>query len=140
MGDDARELLSQLSTAEKAGLTGGTTYWETTGVSRLGIAPLLTSDGPNGVRGARWGDISMCLPAPTALAASWNPSLVEEVGRILGAEAQDIGASILLAPNVNLHRHPLGGRSFECFSEDPMLSAAMAVAYVRGVQSMGVAS
>jgi beta-glucosidase len=140
MGDDVQELLSQLSRAEKAGLTGGTTYWETTGVPRLGIAPLLTSDGPNGVRGARWGDISMCLPAPTALAASWNPSLVEEVGTVLGAEAQDIGVRILLAPNVNLHRHPLGGRSFECFSEDPMLSAAMAVAYVKGVQSTGVAS
>ena len=58
---------------------------------------------------------------------------------VLGAEAHDKEASVLLAPNVNLHRHPLGGRSFECFSEDPMLTSAMAVAYIRGVQSTGVA-
>jgi beta-glucosidase len=120
-------------------LTGGSSYWEAAGIPAADIGPLLTSDGPNGVRGPRWGDVSTCLPSATALAASWNPALVEEVGTVLGAEAHDIGASILLAPTVNLHRHPLGGRSFECFSEDPLLTSAMAVAYVRGVQATKVA-
>ncbi len=131
--------IAGLSAREKAALTGGTTYWETSGVESLGLEPLLTSDGPNGVRGARWGDISMCLPSATALAASWNRDLVEQVAVVLGAEAHDMKASILLAPNVNVHRHPLGGRNFECFSEDPLLSSEMAVAYIRGVQSTGVA-
>ncbi len=129
----------ELTTAEKAALTGGTTYWETAGVERLGLGPLLTSDGPNGVRGPRWGDVSMCLPSPTALAATWNRDLVEQVGGVLGAEANDKGVRVLLAPTVNLHRHPLGGRHFECFSEDPFLTSAMAVAYVRGVQGAAVA-
>lgn len=133
------EVSSELRASEKAALTGGTTYWRTSGVPRLGLEPLVTSDGPNGVRGERWGDVSMCLPSPTALAASWNRDLVERVGVVLGAEAHDKQVNVLLAPNVNLHRHPLGGRSFECFSEDPFLSSAMAVAYVAGVQSTGVA-
>ena len=104
-----------------------------------GVRPLPTSDGPNRRARAGWGDVSICLPSATALAATWNPALVEEVGIVLGAEAHDVGASILLAPTVNLHRHPLGGRSFECFSEDPLLTSAMAVAYVRGVQATRVA-
>ena len=129
----------ELTLGERAALTGGTSYWRTAGVARLGLEPLLTSDGPNGVRGEGWGDVSLCLPSATALAATWNRDLVEQVGVILGAEAHDKEASVLLAPNVNLHRHPLAGRSFECFAEDPMLTSAMAVAYVRGVQSTGVA-
>jgi len=128
-----------LSAREKAALTGGTSYWETSGAPTLGLDPLLTSDGPNGVRGPRWGDVSMCLPSATALASTWNRDLVREVAVVLGAEARDRTVSVLLAPNVNLHRHPLGGRSFECFSEDPVLVAEMAVAYIGGVQSTGVA-
>ena len=130
---------SDLTTSEAAALTGGSSYWRTAGVERLGIKPLITSDGPNGVRGERWGDVSLCFPSSTALAATWNRELVEEVGLALGAEARDRRVDILLAPNVNLHRHPLGGRSFECFSEDPYLSSAMAVVYIRGVQRTGVA-
>ncbi len=130
---------SELSAGEKAALTGGTTYWQTSGVERLGMEPLVTSDGPNGVRGQRWGDVSMCFPCATALASTWNRELVREVSLALGAEARDMQVDVLLAPNVNLHRHPLGGRSFECFSEDPFLTSVMAVAYVLGVQSAGVA-
>jgi beta-glucosidase len=128
-----------LSSREKAALTGGTTYWSTSGAERLGLEPLVTSDGPNGVRGTRWGDVSMCLPSATALASTWNRDLVERVAVVLGAEARDKKVSVLLAPNVNLHRHPLGGRNFECFSEDPVLTSELAVAYIRGVQSTGVA-
>ena len=73
-----------------------------------------------------------------ALGATWDPRLVRLIGEVLGDEALDKGARVLLAPTVNIHRHPVGGRNFECFSEDPLLSAAMAVAYVQGVQSRGV--
>ena len=96
------------------------------------------SDGPNGVRGSRWGEISACMPSATALGATWDPRLVRLIGEVLGDEALDKGARVLLARTVNIHRHPVGGRNFECFSEDPLLSAAMAVAYVQGVQSRGV--
>ncbi len=79
-----------------------------------------------------------CFPVGTALAATWNPDLVEQVGIALGEEAQSKGAHILLAPTVNIHRSPLAGRNFECFSEDPYLTGRMGVAYIKGVQSQGV--
>ena len=75
-----------------------------------------------------------------ALASTWNPALVEEIGAALAEEALSKGARVLLAPTVNIHRSPLNGRNFECYSEDPLLSAEIAVAYVRGVQSKGVAA
>ena len=79
------------------------------------------------------------MPCGTALAATWDPELVEQIGALLGHETRAKGAGVLLAPTVNLHRHPLGGRNFECFSEDPFLTAEVAVAYVTGVQKTGVA-
>ncbi|HET6794224.1 MAG TPA: glycoside hydrolase family 3 C-terminal domain-containing protein [Acidimicrobiales bacterium] len=128
--------------AEAAALLAGVDLWTTGAVGRLGLGPVKMSDGPNGARGADFmgGLSSVLFPCGTALASSWDPALVEEVGRALGAEARSKGAHVLLAPTVNLHRHPLGGRNFECFSEDPFLSAITAAAYVRGVQSQGVAA
>ena len=79
------------------------------------------------------------MPTATALAATWDPNLVRMIGEVIGDEALDKGVRVLLAPTVNIHRHPLGGRSFECFSEDPVLTGTLAVAYVEGVQSRGVA-
>jgi beta-glucosidase len=138
---DIDELVAQLTLAEKASLTAGYDLWHTPGVERLGIPPLKVSDGPNGARGARWGaGGSMCFPCGTALGATWDVDLVHEVGQCLGDEVRDKGAQVHLAPTVNLHRHPLAGRNFECYSEDPYLSARMAVAYITGVQSRGVAS
>ncbi len=128
----------RLSLADQAALTVGDGWWYTAGVPALGLEAVHVSDGPNGARGARWGEISACLPSATALGATWDPQLVREIGEVLGDEALDKGARVLLAPTVNIHRHPVGGRSFECFSEDPVISAAMAVAYVQGVQSRGV--
>ena len=127
-----------LSLADQVALTVGVGWWQTSGVTALGLDGVHVTDGPNGARGARWGEISACLPSATSLAATWDPPLVELIGEVLGDEALDKGARVLLAPTVNIHRHPVGGRSFECFSEDPVLSSAMAVAYVRGVQSRGV--
>ena len=99
------------------------------------------SDGPAGVRGTSWsGPASASFPCGAALGATWDPALVEEVGRALGREAHSKSAHVVLAPTVNLHRTPIGGRNFECFSEDPVLTAEIAVAYVRGLQRERVAA
>jgi beta-glucosidase len=138
---DFDDIIAALTLDEKAALAAGTDLWHTPGVERLGIAPIKVTDGPNGARGERWGGAaSMCFPCGTALGATWDPALVHEVGACLGDEARDKQAHVLLAPTVNLHRHPLAGRNFECYSEDPHLSARLAVAFVTGVQSRGVSA
>ncbi|HEX6685938.1 MAG TPA: glycoside hydrolase family 3 C-terminal domain-containing protein [Candidatus Limnocylindrales bacterium] len=103
---------------------------------------IVMSDGPIGVRGTQWAgaDPSIALPSPTALAATWDVELARRVGRLLGQEARRKGVHVLLAPTVNLHRSPLGGRHFEAYSEDPLLTGAIGAAYVRGVQDQGVAA
>jgi beta-glucosidase len=135
---DAR--LAEMSLEEKVSLLSGSDVWGVPGLPRHGIPSLVMSDGPSGVRGATFLEgRAASFPCETALAASWDPELVRTVGRALGREARRVGAHVLLAPTANLHRHPLGGRNFECFSEDPLLSAVMVQAYVDGVQSEGVA-
>ena len=97
----------------------------------------------SGIRGNHFfmGSPAKCLPSSTAMGATFDPALVEEVGRkILAEEAKIKAASVLLAPTCNIQRNPLGGRSFESFSEDPFLSGMIAAAYVRGVQSGGIAT
>src|SRR5262249_42193192 len=120
----------------------GTDLWRIPAVERIGLAALKMSDGPNGARGEQWGGgpRSALFPCGTALAATWDTSLVQRVGEALGDEARSKGAHVLLAPTVTLHRSPLGGRDFECFSEDPYLSARMAVAVITGLQGRGVAA
>ena len=99
------------------------------------------SDGPVGARGTRFdGPASLDVPCSTALAATWEPDLVERIGQVLGRETKAKGAGVLLAPTVNLHRTPTGGRNFECMSEDPYLTSRIAVGYVQGLQSEGVAA
>ena len=129
---------ARLSLVDQAALTVGVGWWHTAGAADFGLEGAHVTDGPNGARGARWGEVSACMPSATALAATWDRHLVELIGEVLGDEALDKGAGVLLAPTVNIQRHPVGGRSFECFSEDPLLTAVMAVAYVRGVQSRGI--
>jgi beta-glucosidase len=138
MTDDATELTLE----EKAALAAGTDLWHTFPVERLGIPVIKMTDGPVGARGAEYvgGPPSTCFPCGTALAASWDTDLVRRVGAALGDEAIAKGAHVLLAPTVNIHRTPLAGRNFECFSEDPHLTARMAVAYIGGVQSRQVAA
>src|SRR5260221_1688731 len=141
MRDSVDELLSQLTLQEKVALLAGADMWHTTPIERLGIPALKVTDGPHGARGSEGftGAVtSACFPAEIALAASWNTALVERVGQALGQETRAKGAHVLLAPTVNIHRSPLAGRNFECFSEDPHLSARMAVAFITGVQSLGV--
>ncbi|MER3483353.1 MAG: glycosyl hydrolase, partial [Meiothermus sp.] len=130
-----------MTLGEKISLAAGSDFWHTTPVPRLGIGRIKVTDGPNGARGAEWDGISSaCFPCGTALAATWNPDLVRQVGNALADEVHSKGASVLLAPTVNIHRSPLGGRNFECYSEDPYLSSRMAVAYITGLQEKGVAA
>ncbi|WP_235038025.1 beta-glucosidase [Microbacterium sp. 18062] len=100
------------------------------------------SDGPAGVRGPRWDERepSLNLPSGSALAASWDIDLAYRYGAAAASEARRKGVDVVLGPTINLHRSPLGGRHFECFSEDPELSADLAAAYVRGLQENGVAA
>jgi beta-glucosidase len=138
--DRVEMILGSLTSEEKVSLLSGVGPWELRPPGRLGLPSLLMSDGPNGARGESFNSgLSACFPCETALAATWDRELVREVGIALGVETRRVGAGMLLAPAVNLHRSPLGGRNFECFSEDPELSAQMAAAYVAGVQSVGVA-
>eukprot|EP00667_Euglena_gracilis_P003028 EG_transcript_3032 len=135
-------LTARLTVAQKAALAAGETTWTTVPVPELGIPPLKVTDGPNGARGDRYlgRAPAACFPVGIALAASWDPSLVRRVGEALAQEVRDKGAHLLLGPTINLHRTPVGGRNFECFSEDPHLTARLAVAYIEGLQSQGVAA
>ena len=134
-------LVDTLSLEEQVALLAGANFWETVAVERAGIPSIRVSDGPVGARGTRFdGPASINVPCGTSLAATWDPSLAERIGALLGRETRAKGARVLLAPTVNLHRTPIGGRNFECMSEDPYLTAQTAVAYVTGVQSEGVAS
>ena len=136
------QLLDQMTLPEQIALLAGADFWTTVPVPRLRVPALKVSDGPNGARGGVFkdGPTTACFPAGISLAATWNPTLVQETGAALGVEATLKGARVLLAPTVNLQRTALNGRNFECYSEDPWLSSEMAVAFVRGVQSTGVAA
>ncbi len=135
-----QSLLEQLTLDEKVSLLAGASSWYTVPVERLGIPAIKVTDGPNGARGdvfeAR--TTAAAFPVGISLAATWNPDLVGQVGAALAAEARSKGAVVLLGPTVNIHRSTLNGRNFECYSEDPFLTARLAVAYIRGLQGEGV--
>ena len=139
---DDRGLVAALSVAEKVLLLTGADSWRTQGARVLRLRSMTTSDGPAGARGVTLDERhpSSSLPCPSALGATWDIELVRELATALGAEARSKGIDVLLAPTINLIRTPLGGRGFECFSEDPVLTARIAVGYVRGVQDAGVAA
>ena len=138
-----RAAFEALSLEEQVSLLAGDSFWLTVPVPRAGVPAVKVTDGPNGARGggALVGGVSAaCFPAGIALAASWNTELLEAVGQALAEEAQSKGAKVLLAPTVNLHRGVLNGRNFECYSEDPFLTAWLGVSYVAGLQSRGVSA
>ena len=137
-----RELLATLTLDEKVLLLTGADNWSTQGAELLGLSPMILSDGPAGARGVILDERhpSTSLPCPSALGATWDPALVRDLAAALGAEARSKGIHALLGPTVNLMRTPLGGRGFEYFSEDPALTAVIAVAFVRGLQGAGVAA
>ncbi|MFI6425278.1 beta-glucosidase [Promicromonospora sp. NPDC050880] len=131
------DLLQELSAEEKVALVVGASMWATTAVPRLGLEPVVMSDGPVGVRGPDGGTSAM-FPAPSALAATWDLGLAARAGTLFAAEARRHGVDVVLAPQVNLQRTPVGGRHFECYSEDPHLTAEIAVALVGAAQAHGV--
>ncbi|MCP4752770.1 MAG: beta-glucosidase [Proteobacteria bacterium] len=133
------KLLNEMTLEEKVAMVSGSGPWHTTGVERLGVPRMKLTDGPNGARGdGVSGASATCFPVGSALSAAWNIELIEEVGRALGVEAKSKGAQVLLGPTINIHRSPLGGRNFECYSEDPYLTARLVVSYVNGLQSQKV--
>lgn len=139
----------QLSMLEQAAILSGENTWQTRSIPRTGVRPLFLSDGPHGIRkqagagdhlGINASIPATCFPTAATIANSWDPELGEQIGQALGREAAHIGVDVVLGPGLNIKRSPLGGRSFEYFSEDPYLSGKIAAAYVRGIQSQGVAA
>ena len=146
---DAKQLVEQMSLEEVCSLLSGGSQFTTKPVPRLSIPALFLADGPCGVRrqagsadhlGLNPSLPATCWPTPSALANSWDLPLLEEVGRLTGAEAQAQRVNVLLGPGLNLKRSPLCGRNFEYFSEDPYLAGKLAAAYIRGVQANGIAA
>jgi beta-glucosidase len=136
------DLVAKLTLEEKVQLISGRDFWTTWPFDKIGLRPILMSDGPSGVRGEIWDerDPSLNLPSATALSASWDRALAYRYGSAAAVEARRKGVDMVLGPTINLHRSPLGGRHFEAFSEDPTLTADLAASYVAGVQENGVAA
>ena len=132
----------RMTLEQKVKLLTGRDFWNTWPVEEVSLRNILMSDGPSGVRGEFWDerDVSLNLPSASAVSSTWDTELLKKVGEVLAEEATRKGVDVVLGPTINLHRSPLGGRHFECFSEDPLLSAKLATSYVQGVQSKGVAA
>ena len=133
-------LVEKLDLETKVRLLSGAGAWTLEEVPEIGLRTLTVSDGPVGVRGGVDTELepSAALPSGSAMAATWDEDLLRRIGGLLAGEAVRKGVDVVLGPTINLHRSPLGGRHFECFSEDPLLSGRLATAYVRGVQAQGV--
>ena len=134
--------LAELTLEEKVHLCTGATMWSLTPIERIGLGDLVVSDGPSGVRGVLWDERSpsLNLPSASSLSSTWSRDAARRAGVTVAGEARRKGVHAVLGPTINLHRSPLGGRHFEAFSEDPVLSASMADALVDGIQSQGVAA
>lgn len=152
--DSIKDVVGAMTLKEKAQMVVGTGWGvdkvpgaagQTYAIPRLGIPSLVLSDGPAGVRIQPIRDqdssktyYATAFPVARLLASSWDPSVVQEVGKAYGEEAHEYGVDIALAPALNIHRNPLNGRNFEYYSEDPLIAGDMAAAMVRGIQSQGV--
>ena len=137
-------MASELTVDEQAALTSGADLWHTKPVDSAAIPSITLTDGPHGVRlQAEGGDLltgqaATCFPPAVASASTWDPGLLRRMGEALGDECRALGVAVLLGPGINLKRSPLGGRNFEYFSEDPLLTGVLAAEWVRGLQSRGV--
>ncbi|MFM1844695.1 MAG: Family ership [Actinomycetota bacterium] len=134
------DLIAKLSLEEKVRLVSGEDAWSTIEIPAIGLRKMVLSDGPSGVRGPVWDERfkSLTLPSATCTSATWNRDSLRTIGNISALEARSKGVSVVLGPTINLHRSPLGGRHFEAFSEDPLLTSELAVSYIEGVQENGV--
>ena len=137
---DIEKTLAYLTLDEKVRMLSGDGMWHTFGTGELPRVRM--ADGPNGLRmtdGASASAVpATCYPTPSMLANSWDPALLYGVGAAIGKEATAMGVNLLLAPGLNIKRDPRGGRNFEYYSEDPLLSGELGKAFVSGVQSTGV--
>ncbi|WP_342571810.1 glycoside hydrolase family 3 C-terminal domain-containing protein [Paenibacillus sp. FSL R5-0749] len=147
MERNIKELVQRMTLEEKAGMCSGLNFWHLKGVERHGIPSIMVTDGPHGLRkqdgsadhlGLTSSVPATCFPSAAGLASSWDKDLARQVGVALGEECQAEDVAVLLGPGVNIKRSPLGGRNFEYFSEDPLLSTQMATGHIQGVQSQGV--
>jgi beta-glucosidase len=136
--------LPGLSAAEQAALTSGSDFWHSTPIDSAGLPAIILTDGPHGVRlqadrdDMLTGRPATCFPPAVATGSTWDPDLLRRMGEALGDECRAMDVAVLLGPGINLKRSPLGGRDFEYFSEDPVLTGVLAAEWVRGLQSRGV--
>ncbi len=143
------EVIAQMTLEEKVNMLHSKTNMSSAGVERLGIADMHYADGPfgireegvpNGFQSAGWQlDSATYFPTGSALAATWSEDLAYEYGKGMGIEARLRGKDVILGPAVNIQRLPVGGRTYEYLSEDPILSAALSLGYTKGVQDQGTA-
>lgn len=147
MKENIRDLISEMTLEEKAGLCSGKDFWNLKGIERLGIPEIMVTDGPHGLRkqtdsadhlGLNNSVPATCFPSGAGLAATWNRELLHSVGKALGMESKAYEVDVILGPAVNIKRSPLCGRNFEYFSEDPYLAGELAVEHINGTQSEGV--
>ncbi|WP_267127738.1 beta-glucosidase family protein [Demequina soli] len=138
--EGCRATARSLPLETKVALLTGRSMWHLHALPEIGLRPVTFSDGPVGVRGLGEveGETSVLFPTPSAIAATWDVALAFEVGQAFGREARDHGVDVVLAPQVNIQRTPVGGRHFECFSEDPFLTSRIGVGVARGIQDQGV--
>lgn len=131
----------RISLEEKIQLLSGADFWSTHAIAEIGLDQIVLSDGPSGVRGALWDERypSISLPSATALASSWSLKNLKIAGQISASEAIRKGVHVVLGPTINIQRSPIGGRHFECYSEDPHLTGVLASSFVNGLQGLGVA-
>lgn len=143
----AAEIVASLDLPTKVELLSGRGFWTLEPLPEHGLGGIVVTDGPHGLRcqitsadhlGLAAALPSTCFPPAVTLGSSWDPTVVQEVGSAIATEALSLGVSVVLGPGVNLKRHPAGGRCFEYFSEDPLLTGTLATAMVRGVQSRGI--
>ena len=147
MNEQAMHIVSQMTLEEKAAWCGGKDFWHLQGLERLGLPPMMVSDGPHGLRkqddkadhlGVNDSIQAVCYPAGCASACCFDPAQLEAMGQALGESCRAEGVGVLLGPAINIKRSPLCGRNFEYLSEDPYLAGKLAASLIRGVQSWGV--
>jgi beta-glucosidase len=132
--------VEKLSLEDKVKVLTGEDFWTTWALPSIDLRKMVVSDGPSGVRGELWDERSpsLSLPSATAMASTWDQSLMQQVGEVMAFEARRKGVDVVLGPTINLHRSPLGGRHFEAYSEDPILSGFLAASFIKGIQGQGV--
>ena len=145
--EEARKLVSQMTLEEKAGLCSGRDFWYLKGIERLGLKPVMVTDGPHGLRkqidnadhlGINDSVPATSFPTASATACSYDRGLLKKMGEALGEKCITENVAVILGPGVNIKRSPLCGRNFEYFSEDPFLAGELGAALIEGVQSKKV--